>query len=73
MREISAIAKDLTDAASDIQKKHKALVDANSAQDLASNEYSSALAKGTELRAEMESAYAMLVPSSTDPRVRQSS
>lgn len=73
MREISAIAKDLTDAASDIQKKHQTLLDANVAQDKASTEYSAALDKGIELRREMESAYTMLVPANTDPRVRQSS
>lgn len=70
MRELDLIMKDLTAAAKDIQAKRIKLEKLNTEQSVAFQEVEVAQNKANDLRAEMEEFMNLLVPASTQSRVR---
>lgn len=72
MREISAIAADLTNAANDIKVCKNALNEATKKVNDASAQHDGALQNAAKLRTELDEALNALVPSSQQSRVRTS-
>lgn len=73
MRPLEVIMKDLTLCASDIQAKQTTLEKLNQEQSNAAVALSNAQNKAVDLRIEMEEFLNLLVPTSAQGRVRQSS
>ena len=70
MRELDLIMKDLTAAAKDIQAKRIKLEKLNTEQSQAFQDVEVAQTRASELRKEMEEFMNLLVPASTQTRVR---